>query len=139
MERARPFLRVQIAAIAIFAILKLTRSEWLVAAPPRMVEIFLWSFPNLFESVIGVMTLCALMIIGHERELALAKRLNSPAILMLSIAVTIIYAVSQELGLHRAIGGTNVTDINDVYFSLAGALGGGLIAWALFRNEATIV
>lgn len=138
MDDARNILRAQLLATALFAILKLSRSSWLALNPSGHLETFLWSFPNLFEGVIGALTLAGLLLIARQRELPVASRLSDMTIYAMACVGAAIYSVSQELGYHRFIGGANVTDMNDVYYSLAGVIVGAGVIYALKSERVTI-
>ena len=124
----RQLLRLQLAAILIFLVFKLSRRQLIGLASSDSVEVFLWSFPNLVEGIVGILTVTALLLVISQHFPALQKWLPPQGVYVLSGAISSAYVLMQELNGFRFIGGENTADMNDVYFSIIGlCIGAGLI------------
>ena len=90
-----------------------------------MFKLFLLSFPNLCEGIIGVLTLTGIGIY-------LNTYLNIPKyfIYILAVVLATIYVTTQELKIHN-LGGNNVYDPNDLIFSAVGLFIGTMIIFLL--------
>lgn len=117
--------RIEIIIIAIFALFKIIRKSTLENTSSEAIRIFLLSFPNFCEGVIGVLTLTMIGLI-------ISKYLNIgySAIYLLATVTAAIYVITQELKFHN-LGGKNVYDPNDLVFSIIGLLVGYTIVHKL--------
>ncbi len=117
--------RVQIVVIVFFAFFKFLRPSVLKTEAPELVKIFLWSFPNFCEAIVGVMTLTAIGLVINRR-LRFKKRFKEKNVYVLAVLLAAVYVISQELKFHN-LGGHNVYDPIDLVFSIIGLLTGYFI------------
>ncbi len=117
----RKLLRIQLVAVALFIFLKAIRSKVLAFGPPVFLEITLYSLPNFWEGVVGVITVTMLALyLGFHRKFGLT---------VVHIGATVlsgIYVITQEFKLHN-LGGDNIYDPYDVVFSIIGLLIGLMV------------
>lgn len=113
--------RIELIIIAVFALFKIIRKSALENTSSETIRIFLLSFPNFCEGVIGVLTLTMIGLI-------ISKYLNIgySAIYLLATVIAAVYVITQELKFHN-LGGKNVYDPNDLVFSIIGLLAGYII------------
>ncbi|MEO0688942.1 MAG: hypothetical protein AAFY51_01450 [Pseudomonadota bacterium] len=117
--------------ILVFVVVKLLRSELAQAIPNATFEVFLYSFPNFAEGLVGFLALAMVLLLAAQRG-RLAKRfLTLPWICACAFFGSALYVISQELGLHD-LGGHQVYDPYDILFSIAGLIA-GLIAFLSLR------
>ena len=117
--------RIQIIVILVFAFFKFIRSSVLKTDVPEIFKIFLLSFPNFCEAIVGVLTLTAIGLVLNQK-LRTGKRFNEKSIYAMAVFFTAVYVISQELKFHN-LGGNNVYDPMDVIFSVIGLFAGFLI------------
>lgn len=117
--------RIELIIIAVFALFKIIRKSALENTSSETIRIFLLSFPNFCEGVIGVLTLTMIGLI-------ISKYLNIgySAIYLLATVIAAVYVITQELKFHN-LGGKNVYDPNDLVFSIIGLLVGYIIVHKL--------
>ncbi|MTB51708.1 hypothetical protein [Lewinella sp. W8] len=125
MQDIQKLARIQIGVIIPFVLAKLIRPGVLANDGGELFKLFLLSFPNLCEGVIGVLTLTGL-------GLYLSKQftLNRKLIYVIAIGLATIYVTTQELKIHN-LGGNNVYDPNDLIFSVIGLFLGASIVFYL--------
>ena len=114
--------------VAFFVVKGLLRPWVLERDSSSFLVIFVNSFPNLAEAILGTIVLAGI---------AVALRVNFPKLLggledrWLFTAVCLVagvYVVSQELGFHD-LGGRNVTDPYDVAASVIGVVLMNVLLW----------
>ncbi|MBX2872408.1 MAG: hypothetical protein KTR30_09920 [Saprospiraceae bacterium] len=118
MEDIRKMARIQLLIIVVFVIGKAIRPSILETQAPEFFKIFLLSFPNFCESVIGVLTLTMLGLYANRR-----LKLSNQAIYIIATLLAAVYVITQEFRIHN-LGGKNIYDPNDVIFSVIGLLVG---------------
>ena len=118
----------QLAILIPFMLLKHFRKDLMAYEPGKVVEVFLYSFPNFAEGVLGLMFLVAVGVYLAGQLQWSGKRL--PLIYLLAAILTALYTISQEFNLHT-IGGENQYDPWDVLFSVLGILTGLFIVFYL--------
>ncbi|WP_235297759.1 hypothetical protein [Portibacter marinus] len=111
-------LRIQIGVILIFILFKIFRSRLLYNFPSDHIQIFLYSFPNFCEAIIGVIFLTVAGLYINRKY-----QIKEKYIYIMATLLSAIYVITQEYKIHN-IGGNNVDDINDIWFSLGGLLAG---------------
>ena len=116
--------RIQIAIIVLFVLFKWIRPSVMVREGHELFKLFLWSFPNLCEGIIGVLTLTGMGI-----YLTKALKINNKLIYVIAILLATLYVTTQEFKIHN-LGGNNIYDPNDLIFS---AIGIGMGAIIVFR------
>ena len=125
MERLRFKPYTNFICLAVIIALVVSKS-WLRPWARRVeaheyVQIFLGSFPNFLEALIGMVALTGIiMAIRHNASGSMA-RLKDASIYLMATALAAIYVITQEVKLH-SIGGTNVYDPYDVAASIIGLL-----------------
>lgn len=124
-DSIRQVLRVQILIIFCFFIFKLIRPTVLESQAPEWVKLFLLSFPNFCEGVMGV-----LILSGVGAYFQRFLHLSHFIIYLLATLLAAIYVLSQEFKWHH-LGGVNVYDPNDVLFSIVGLIVGCFIVFKI--------
>lgn len=117
--------RIQIIVLILFVFFKFIRPTVLQNEPNEYFKLFLLSFPNLCEGVIGVLT-------GTYLGLYLNKyfKIRNTLIYIIAIIFSSVYVITQEVKIHN-LGGNNTYDPNDVLFSIIGILIGSIIIFFL--------
>ncbi len=123
--------KVELAVILIFAIMKFSRSTVISATYNKLIHTLFYSFPNLAEGIVGVLTTSLILIVLSRRFSKV--QLNGIFIYFLSFVLAGIYVISQEFKLHN-IGGNNVYDPMDVIFSVIGLTTGLMILFIIKPN-----
>jgi len=114
---------VQLLTIAIFAVLKHLRQSLVQALPNPVFEIFLYSFPNFAEGIVGFLIVAMMLTMVSWNFDALSRLLTFPLICCGAFLGAGTYVIAQEIGLHN-LGGAQVYDPYDVAFSVAGLIVG---------------
>ena len=116
MEDVRKMARWQLLTIVVFALAKAIRPRVLESQAPELVKLFLLSFPNFCEAIVGILTLTMLGLYAN-------RMLKWPhnSIYIAAVVLAAIYVISQEFKTHD-LGGNNIYDPNDVLFSVLGLL-----------------
>ncbi len=109
--------RVQVLFLVVFVALKAARRPLMDLSPPEWVGVFLYSFPNFAEAIIGMMTVT--MLLTAANHYLFSGRIKPAVIYLAATLISAVYVLTQEWGLH-SLGGNNVFDIYDVYASVAG-------------------
>lgn len=125
MNSFRKLIRAQILVIIIFILFKLSRASLLKIDAPEWFRIFLYSFPNLCEGIVGVWVLTGI-------GLFITQKINVSNLIVYVIAaiLTSIYVITQELKIHN-LGGRNIYDPNDIAFSIIGIIIGLVIVFRI--------
>lgn len=128
MNDLRKIVRIQLFIIVLFIINKfILRPYVLEQMEVYWLEVFVLSFPNLCEAIIGVIILIGIGLMANDQLITPDNRLSKNRIYFIATAVTGLYVITQEFKLHN-IGGRNVYDPFDVAFSVIGlAIGYALI------------
>jgi hypothetical protein len=117
---------VQILTVLVFAPLKHWRTSLAQAFPNEPFEIFLYSFPNFAEGVVGFLLTAMILTMSSWRFEWVGRLLTQPRLCTFAFLASAAYVISQELGLHH-IGGAQVYDPYDIAFSIAGLIVGLLV------------
>lgn len=131
MNSFRPIIALQLLTIVVFAVLKHSRATLAQAFPNEVFEIFLYSFPNFAEGVVGFLIVATLLTMATWRFDWIAALLPLRTLCTVAILAVGTYVISQELGLHH-LGGAQVYDPYDIAFSVAGLVV-GLLAFVRLR------
>ncbi len=121
MNDIHKLLRIELLVIVLFVVGKRSRPFFLEGDYPEWWKIFLLSFPNFCEAIIGTLTLTMLGLIFNRRWLKPEHQLQSRHIYIIATLLASIYVIAQEFKLHN-IGGKNVFDPMDVVFSVVGLI-----------------
>lgn len=112
--------RIQIATIVLFVINKmLVRPYVLERDFSEPFRVFVFSFPNLCEAIVGTLTLTYIGLFINYRRIQPSRRIRDSYLYLLATLIAAVYVVLQELKIHN-LGGENVYDPFDVVFSLIG-------------------
>ena len=125
----RILLRIQLGITILFILFKVIRSQVVKEELATWVKVFLYSFPNFAEAIVGPMTVCGLVLMANNRFLKEKTRLSNQFIYTITIVFSGVYVILQEFKIHN-LGGRNVYDLNDVIFSVIGLLTSyGIFLW----------
>lgn len=129
MNSFRPILAVQLVTVLIFFALKQSRAALAQAFPNEAFEIFLYSFPNFAEGIVGFLIVAMMLTIASRNVEALRRFMSLPLICCAAFLGAAAYVIAQEMGLHN-LGGAQVYDPYDAAFSVAGLiLGLAVFVW----------
>lgn len=87
----------------------------------ELLQIFVLSYPNFCEAIIGSFVLVVMVKFINEQWLNKKYRISDKGTNILSLSLAAIYVITQELKIHN-LGGQNVYDPFDILFSLIGLL-----------------
>lgn len=114
--------RIQALVLILFVLNKfLLRPYVLKGDLPAFAEIFVFSFPNLCEAVIGTITITYIALVLRDKGFPGFANLSDK---LLYLGVTLVagtYVILQEFKIHN-LGGRNVYDPYDVLFSIVGLI-----------------
>jgi len=113
--------RVQLLVIPIFIFFKAIRPSVLKNNPPEFIQVFLLSFPNFCEAIIGVLTVTMIGLVLTKR-----LKIRNQTIYIIATILAAIFVITQEVKIHN-LGGNNIYDPYDVVFSIIGLIVGFLI------------
>lgn len=125
MEDLRKMARWQLLTIAVFAIAKAIRPSVLESQAPELVKLFLLSFPNFCEAIVGILTLTMLGLYANRR-----LKWPNNTIYIVAVSLAAIYVITQEFKIHN-LGGNNIYDPNDVLFSITGLCHGFVLIYRM--------
>ncbi len=112
--------RIQIGIIVLFVINKLLIRPFVVerdfSAP---FQIFVLSFSNFCEAIVGTMTVTYLCLVLNYRFLSPMSRVKESIIYVAATVLAGVYVILQEFKIHN-LGGENVYEPYDVLFSIIG-------------------
>lgn len=107
-----------LGAFFAFVLNKLVVRPALEGTEIRALEVFIYSFPNFCEAVMGVTLVSLLLLTVRERVASLRSARDRPIYLVATV-FSAAYVISQEFGVHN-LGGNNVFHPNDVVASVIG-------------------
>ena len=113
--------RIQLLFMLLFVFFKLIRPFVLNGDSAELFKLALLSLPNFFEAVIGTLILTGIGLVLRDK--IGDNRGSLQLVYLTAVLLAAVYVIAQELGFHN-LGGNNVTDINDVLFSIIGLLVG---------------
>lgn len=99
----------------------LLRPKVLEYFPDSYLALFLLSYPNFVEAVIGSVSIVVILFLLRFRFPKQLKSLKNKTLYIISISVAAVFVITQELKIHN-LGGENVYDANDVIASGIGLL-----------------
>lgn len=121
----RTLIRIELLVVLVYVLLKASRS-WNVSQVDNVtLRIILYSFPNLAEAIVGVITVSCVLLLILRRYFKRSSPKDA-TIYLLSVVFSAVYVITQELEWHN-LGGNNDYDPYDVLFSGIGLLCGYLI------------
>ncbi len=119
-DSIRTLIRIQILVIVLFVLGKMVlRPAVLSRDAPVWLDVVVLSLPNLFEAIVGTVTVVTLLLIANARLLLPERRFSESKIYRAAIVLVAIYVILQEFKIHN-LGGHNVYDPYDVLFSVIG-------------------
>lgn len=120
IKHQRTLIALEFVVLISFILLKfIIRPYVLKQAPGGIAEVFVLSYPNFCEAVVGAIVILLLLFTLQRRTWSIRPEPNQAY--LLSLGLTGVYTISQEYKIHN-LGGENVFDIYDVYFSVAGLI-----------------
>ena len=87
----------------------------------ELIQIFVLSYPNFCEAVIGSFLLVNGFMHINRKYVSQKYRLGKKAAVLLGLFLVAVYVITQEFKIHN-LGGSNVYDPYDVLFSIFGLL-----------------
>lgn len=118
-------IKIKLLVLVPYAIFKLIRQSFLEKEGYESFKLFLLSFPNLAEGIIGVLLLTGIGIYLNKRS-----KINNKIVYFFASVLAMIYVVTQELNIHN-LGGKNTYDPNDLMYSFIGLLIGTITVFIL--------
>ncbi len=94
----------------------------------RILEVFVLSYPNFCEAIVGSFVIFALLSLAKGRMIKRKPnlKLNEHYLYLIAIILAGTFVILQEFKIHN-LGGTNVYDPYDVLFSVLGLIGAYII------------
>ena len=87
----------------------------------EVLNIFVLSFPNLCEAILGGLLLTNIGLITKHKFLKTGSNITENHIYLFAVLITAIYTLLQEFKIHN-LGGNNVYDPFDILFSIIGLI-----------------
>lgn len=111
-------LRINLGTILSFVLVKFGLRP-LVAGQdyPQFVEVFVFSYPNFCEAIVGTLALTFTMLLLSYH--GLKQPIAAQTIYLFALLIAALYVILQEFKIHN-LGGENVYDPYDVLFSVIG-------------------
>jgi len=128
-EDIRKLARIELFVIVVFVFFKAIRRSVLATEAPEFFKLFLLSFPNFCEAIVGILTLTMLGL-----YLGRGKVINNNLLYIAATVLAAVYVITQEFKIHN-LGGRNIYDPNDVIFSIVGLVVGYIL---IYRIKPTI-
>lgn len=126
MKDLMKLVRVQLIVLFSFVFFKAIRPYVLKNDYPEFAKIFVLSFPNFCEGVIGVMTVTMIILVICHKWVSSKLHIPENYIYIIATLLAAIYVILQEFKVHN-LGGNNVFDPYDVVFSIIGLTIGYLL------------
>lgn len=119
--RIKPYVaRYYLVTVVAFVVVKKFVRPWVLGRDVWSgFDIFVLSFPNFAEAVVGLSTSFGLLLLAKNREWLGLDRVHSKQLLVAATVFTTIFVLTQEYGLHH-LGGENVPDTYDAAASVLG-------------------
>lgn len=124
-EDIRKLAGIELIIIVVFIFFKAIRSSVLATDAPAFFKLFLLSFPNFCEAIVGILTLTMLGL-----YLSRGRGIKTNLIYIAATILAAIYVITQEFKIHN-LGGKNIYDPNDVIFSLVGLAVGFILVYRI--------
>lgn len=88
---------------------------------PEFLKIFVLSYPNFCEAIVGVFVLTMILMRLSKRHFSNQYQLKDHQSYVAAILLAAIYVTTQEMELHY-LGGNNIYDPYDLAFSIVGLI-----------------
>lgn len=112
----RLLLRINLGIIISFIIVKFLLRPYVINNDyPGFVKIFVLSYPNFCEAVVGTILLTFMLLILNNRT----KKISEQLVYLIAVLLAAVYVILQEFKIHN-LGGVNIYDPYDVLFSVIG-------------------
>lgn len=122
MNNVKTNLRIMLVVVLIFICNKLFLRPYVLENDfPEFLNIFVLSFPNLCEAILGGLLLTNIGLFAKYKFLKIPSNITENHIYLFVVLITAIYVLLQEFKIHN-LGGNNVYDPYDVLFSVIGLL-----------------
>ena len=124
-------LRIMFVVVLIFICNKLFLRPYILENDfPEFLNIFVLSFPNLCEALIGGLLLTNIGLFAKNKFLKTLSNITENYVYLFAVLVTAMYILLQEFKIHN-LGGNNVYDPFDVLFSVIRLIIVSFILWYL--------
>lgn len=131
MNDVKTNLRIMLVVVLIFISNKLFIRPYILENDfPDFLDIFVLSFPNLCEALIGGLLLTNIGLFAKRKFPKTLTKVKENHIYIFAVLVTAMYVLLQEFKTHN-LGGNNVYDPFDVLFSVIGLIIVSFILWYL--------
>ncbi|MFK7811673.1 MAG: hypothetical protein AB8B59_04210 [Maribacter sp.] len=122
MNDVRTNLRIMLVVVLIFIGNKLFLRPYILENDVSdFLSIFVLSFPNFCEALIGGLLLTNIGLFSKHKFLKAPSNITETHIYLFAVLLTALYVLLQEFQIHN-IGGNNVYDPFDVLFSVIGLI-----------------
>ena len=88
---------------------------------PETIQVFVLSFPNLCEAIVGSFVLLNFAMYINSKHITAAHKWSEKKIYIAVFTFAALFVITQELKIHN-LGGRNVYDPNDLVFSIIGLI-----------------
>jgi hypothetical protein len=120
MNDARKLARIMFLVVVLFICNKLILRPYVLKNEfPEFVNVFVLSFPNLCEAVVGGLLLTNIGLYLKHKYLKAHSSITEHHVYLFAVLLTAVYVLLQELKVHN-LGGNNVYDPFDMLFSVMG-------------------
>jgi len=117
-QNIRKLIRIQFVVIFLFMVLKASRKSIINSFDNEYLTIFLYSFPNFAEAIVGTFVVCGIMLYS-KTKVKFLFHLPSNATYLVATLFAAVYVILQEMKIHN-LGGENIYDPYDIAFSIIG-------------------
>jgi hypothetical protein len=115
-------IRYYLVAFLAFVLIKAIVRPWVLGLNVWIgFDIFVLSFPNFVEAIVGMSTSYGLLLLAKHREWLGIERASATLLLVVATTFTAVYVLTQEFGVHN-LGGNNVPDLYDAAASVLGII-----------------
>lgn len=122
MNDIRRNVRIMLVAVLIFICNKFFLRPYILENEfPEVLNVFVLSFPNLCEAILGGLLLTNIGLFVKHKFLQTSSNITENHIYLFAVLVTAIYTLLQEFKIHN-LGGNNVYDPFDILFSVIGLI-----------------
>jgi uncharacterized membrane protein YuzA (DUF378 family) len=99
-------------------VLKASRKSIINSFDNEYLTIFLYSFPNFAEAIVGTFVVCGIMLYS-KAKVKFLFHFPSNATYLIATLLAAVYVILQEMKIHN-LGGENIYDPYDIAFSIIG-------------------
>ncbi|WP_299436872.1 hypothetical protein [uncultured Aquimarina sp.] len=122
MKDIRRNVRIMFIVLVIFICNKFFLRPYVIKNDfPEFLNVFVLSFPNLCEAIVGGLLITNIGLLGKQRFLKTSSNITENHVYLFAVLVTGLYVLLQEFKIHN-LGGNNVYDPFDILFSIIGLI-----------------